>query len=199
MLEEELRLKLKKGDPAVFQYLYSQYYAVLCIYATRYTKEKSAAEEVVHETFVHLWERRENIEITDNIVGYLFKAVQNNALNFLKRLQIKHKYQEEYSKRLKEAEEFYSISQETGQSVLLAKELESKILEAIETLPEQCREIFKLSRFAGLKNKEIAEKKHITLNTVQKQNSIALEKLRILLNDYLPFIGQILCMMGLLK
>ncbi|NJO69681.1 MAG: RNA polymerase sigma-70 factor [Bacteroidetes bacterium] len=158
MLEEDLRHKLKNGDPAVFQFLFSRYYAALCIYATRFTGEKDAAEEVVHETFIKLWERHKSIEITDNIIGYLYRSVQNNSLNYLKRLQIKYRYSEAYSQKLKEAEDYFAVTQETGQSVLLAKELELKIREAIDELPEQCREIFKLSRFTGLKNQEIAEK-----------------------------------------
>lgn len=192
MLEEDIIHNLKKDNPAVFEYLYSQYYAGLCIYATRYTREKSSAEEVVHETFVRLWERRGSIEITDTVAGYLFRSVQNNALNYLKRLQIKNKYNEAYSQRLKAAEDFFTISQETGQSILLAKELESRILEAVEALPEQCKEIFKLSRFAGLKNHEIAKKRKVTINTVQKQISIALEKLRKSLGSYLSQIAPIL-------
>jgi RNA polymerase sigma-70 factor (ECF subfamily) len=186
MHPKELTTHLSKGDPEAFRYLFSEYYAALCIYASRFTKDKSSAEEIVHETFVKLWEHKEHIGITESISGYLYKSVQNNALNYLKKLQINNKYTESYFQKLKEAEEFFTISQETGQSVLLAKELEEKILEAIEELPQQCKEIFKLSRFNGLKNQEIASKKQITLNTVQTQISIALEKLRKSLGQYLP-------------
>ena len=77
------------------------------------------------------------------------------------------------------------ISQEHGLSIYIANELEDKINEAIETLPEQCREIFKMSRFDGLKHKEIAEKKKISINTVQKQISIALNKLKSELSAFL--------------
>lgn len=199
MREKDLRLNLANGDPAAYRFLFKEYYVALCVYALRYTREKTAAEEVVHETIVKIWERKEKIEITDTVVGYLYKAVQNNALNYLKRQQIKHKYSEEFSKRLREAEDFFTISQETGHSVLLAKELESKITEAIESLPDQCREIFKLSRFYGLKNQEIANKKGVTINTVQKQISIALEKLRKSLAPYLPVIFPIVGILRLFR
>jgi RNA polymerase sigma-70 factor, ECF subfamily len=185
MHENDLRLSLKNGNPAAFRFLFEEYYAGLCIYVVKYTRDKASAEEIVHNTFVKLWEKREQIEITETVIGYLFRAVQNNALNYLKHLQVNNKFNQVYTVYLKEALEYFTISQETGQSILLAKELESKIFDAIETLPEQCRDIFKLSRMKGYKNAEIAEIKKVTINTVQKQISIALEKLRLSLKQYI--------------
>lgn len=177
---------LSKGNPEAFRALFDEYFGPLCIFAMRFTRNKSSAEEVVHETFVKLWEQRNYISINESLSGYLYKSVQNNALNFLKKERIKNKHNELYAEKLKQAEEYFTVTQEHGLSIVLAKELESKILEAIDALPDQCKEIFKLSRFAGLKNQQIAEKKQITLNTVQKQISIALEKLRKNLDFYLP-------------
>lgn len=183
---------LSKGDSHSFGLLFSEYYGPLCLYALRFTKDKASAEEIVHETFVKLWEHRENLDITESVSGYLYKSVQNNALNYLKKEQIKNKYSDAYAEKLRNAEEYFTVTQESGLSVVLAKELESKILEAIDSLPDQCKDIFKLSRFAGLKNQEIADKKKVTLNTVQKQISIALEKLRKSLDVYLPKIIHLL-------
>ena len=66
-------------------------------------------------------------------------------------------------------------------------EMERILQQAIESLPERCREIFKLSRMEGLQNKEIAARLGISVNTVEGQMSIALRKLRVALKDYLPF------------
>jgi RNA polymerase sigma-70 factor (ECF subfamily) len=153
----------------------------------------------VHETFVKLWEHKDNFEITESVSGYLYKSVQNNALNQLKKEQVKNKYSEAYAEKLRSAEEYFTVTQESGLSVLLAKELESKILEAIDTLPDQCKDIFKLSRFAGFKNQEIADKKKVTIHTVQKQISIALEKLRKSLDDYLPKLIHLMLLADLVQ
>jgi RNA polymerase sigma-70 factor (ECF subfamily) len=192
MHHKDLTIFLAKGEPEAFRLLFDEYFNPLCLYALRFTRDKSSAEEVVHETFVKLWEHREHIGITESLSGYFYKSVQNNALNYLKKEQIKNKYSEAYAERLKHAEEYFTVTQESGLSIVLAKELESRILEAVDSLPEQCREIFKLSRFAGLKNQEIAEKKQVTINTVQKQISIALEKLRKSLSYYLPKVIHLL-------
>lgn len=67
-------------------------------------------------------------------------------------------------------------------------EMERILQQAIESLPERCREIFRLSRMEGLQNKEIAARLGISVNTVEGQMSIALRKLRVALKDYLPFL-----------
>lgn len=183
--------EMNGNDEKIFRSLFNEYYAPLCLYALRFTKDKSAAREVVQETFVKLWEHHEKIEINKSLSGYLYTSVRNNALNYLKRQQIKNHHNEIYAELVLRAQEYMTITRENGLSVLLAKELETQFMEAVDALPEHCREIFKLSRFEGLKNAEIADIKHITINTVQKQLSISLEKLRGSLSNILPKIIRI--------
>ena len=188
MTESEIIDKICKGDHSAFQWLYQNYYVGLCTYALRFTKNKSTAEEIVQKSIFKLWERRESLQINESIVAYLFSTVKNNCLNHLKHQQIVNRFKESISPAEQESEELIALSQETGLSIYIAHELENKITEAIEKLPQQCREIFKMSRFEGLKHREIAKIKGITLNTVQKQISIALNKLKTELTDYLPIV-----------
>jgi RNA polymerase sigma-70 factor (ECF subfamily) len=179
---------IKLGDQEAFRLIYKEFYIGLCIHANRFLHKKESAEEIVQEVFLRFWERRESIDIQETIGAYLFQSVRNACLNHLKHLQVEQKFQQEVTDMLKEAEDFYTITQENGQSIYLARELEHHINTAIEGLPEQCREIFKMSRFDGFRNQEIADKKGITIHTVQKQISIALEKLRVVLTPYLKII-----------
>ena len=70
-------------------------------------------------------------------------------------------------------------------SSLLSEELEMKIEQAINSLPEKSQVIFRLSRFEGLKYSEIAERLNLSVKTVETQISRALTKLRVQLKDYL--------------
>jgi RNA polymerase sigma-70 factor (ECF subfamily) len=160
----------------------------LYYYALKYIDNKADAEEIVQNTFLKLWENRETITISKSISSYLYKMVYNNCLNCIKHQKVIGKYREDYKQRISNAEKYYSISSENGQSVYIAKELENNIEEAIHNLPSQCRKIFELSRFEGLKNREIASKLKISINTVQKQISIALYKMRNALSDHLPLL-----------
>jgi RNA polymerase sigma-70 factor, ECF subfamily len=79
---------------------------------------------------------------------------------------------------LQDALSYLQISQEDGSSILIAAELEKSLEDALGSLPPKCREIFLLHRQEGKKHSEIAEELGISKNTVQRQISIALEKLR---------------------
>ncbi len=166
------------------QELFMNNYVGLCVYAGRIVKDKSVAEELVQDTFYKLWEKRDTLQIQESLVAYLFRSLQNNCLNYLKHAKVVSKFNQSVIQKNLEAEYFLNISQETGLSVYLAQELEGRIHEAIEQLPEQCREIFIMSRFDGLKHHDIARKKKITVNTVQKQISIALKKIKVALEEY---------------
>jgi RNA polymerase sigma-70 factor, ECF subfamily len=186
--EESLIALLKQGDQNAFRMLYAEFYVGLCIHAKKFLGDKDSAEEIVQDVFLRLWERHSHMNIQESIGAYLFQSVRNACLNHLKHLQIVQRFQQEITEKIKDTEDYYTITQENGQSIYLARELENHIYTAIEELPEQCRHIFKMSRFDGLKNQEIADEKGVTIHTVQKQISIAMEKLRETLGPYLKIL-----------
>jgi RNA polymerase sigma-70 factor (ECF subfamily) len=73
-------------------------------------------------------------------------------------------------------------------SSLIEQELEDKLNEVLNRLPDRCREIFKLSRFENKKNREIAEELDISVKAVEKQISKALATIRTEMKDYLPLM-----------
>jgi RNA polymerase sigma-70 factor (family 1) len=185
MTDNELVTKLNKGELTAFKELYLQYYVPLCVYAKQYTKIKEIAEEIVQDVFLNIWEHKGQLIINVSFKAYLFTAIRNQCLNHLKHLQVVQGYNEYYTQLLKDAQDYYILSQETGDSILIANELEKSLIEAIDSLPDSCRKIFLMSRFEGLKHQDIADNLGVTLHTVHKQISIALDKLRIALKIYL--------------
>ena len=185
MTEEQLVDSINRGELEAFRQLYKEFYPSLCIYAKNFTRNKEIAEEVVQDVFISIWERKGHLNIESSFKSFLFVSVRNGCLNHLKHLQVINKFNVYYTQLLKDAQELFNVSQETGDSLLIANELEKKILAEIELLPEQCRKIFIMSRFDCLKHQEIAEKLGVTINTVHRQTSIALEKLRFAVKNYL--------------
>jgi RNA polymerase sigma-70 factor (ECF subfamily) len=186
--ENQIFKELNLGNKETFQFIFNKYYLGLYYYAKKITGNKENAEEAVQNTFLKLWEKPETLNIEKSLDSYLYKAVYNNCLNLLKQLQVKEKYTDNYRRRIQDAEDLYQITAENGQAILIADELHEKIESSISKLPKQCKEIFNLSRKEGLKNKEIAEKLEISLNTVTKQISIALGRLRKSLKQYLNYL-----------
>lgn len=141
-------------------------------------EDLDAAEEIVQELFVRFWEQRETKEITTSIRAYFFTSVRNACFNQLKHLKIKEKYKKEQEREL-------TFNSSHDQDDLEVNELDQKIHDAINALPEGRRKIFILSRFDGLKYQEIADKLNISIKTVENQMGESLKFLRIRLKDFL--------------
>ena len=168
-------------DEKNLEHLFNLYYKPLCYYAKKYNLDNFESEEVVQQVFLKFWELRENLSIEKSVSAYLYQSVRNQSINYLKQKSVIAKNKEDYLTKIANAELFGAITEEDGSSALIAQELEKEIFQAIDTLPEKCREIFLLSRKHSLSTKEIAKQLNVSTNTVQKQISIALSKLRNLL------------------
>ena len=163
-----------------FGRLYEKYYSMLCIIAFEYTRDKYVAEEMVSETFLLLWEKRETIVITTSVKYYMIKSVKNTCMQYIRRKSLKtQSLNDEFSIKHIPWGEDYPLGR------LFEKELLEMIGVTIQSLPEQCRRIFLLSRDDELSYPQIAKRLHISENTVKTQIKTALSRLRIALKDYL--------------
>ena len=176
---------LTVGDITAFEMLFRTYYQPLCQYAFTFLRDKEDAEEIVQSTFLMVWEKRETLSIRTSVKPYLYAMVRNACLNVIKHQKIKQKH----------AGEEIALADRSHDAVaqtVASNELEHRINMAVEELPEQCRMVFKLSRFEELKYAEIAAQLNISIKTVENQMGKALKIMREQLKDYLPLIMVIL-------
>ena len=179
--EQEIIGAIREGNERIFEETFRKYYQSLCNYANSILKEMDEAEEVVQNLFLSIWEKRNDLEINISLKSYLYRAVHNHCLNRIKHLKVRDEYQQY-------AVNFYDASYESVSQTVMKNELETKIEEAIRKLPEQCRLIFRMSRFEELKYHEIAEQLELSPKTVENQIGKALKILRVELAEYLPLI-----------
>lgn len=177
---------LLTGEKCGFKKIFLNYFQPLCHLSHHYLEDIDEAKEVVQEAFVKLWEIRENLNLESNIRNFLFTLVKNNCLNVLKRKQMLVKHHEKL-KWMEMQYQYESLSR-MGSNYLEFNELKEKIDLAVKNLPEHCRVVFELSRFEELKNREIAEKLHVTQKTIEAHLTKALNILRNELKEYLPVI-----------
>ena len=173
--------RLQKRDEAAFEQVFKTNYKSLHVYAFTMLKDDAVAEEMVQNVFFKLWERTENLTITGSVEAYLYKAVHNESLNYLKHLKVRKEHQLYVSHRMKG-------ENESAARKLRVKELEVRLNQALNDLPEQCRTIFQLSRFEELRYREIADRLNISVKTVENQMGKALRILRTKLVDFLVLI-----------
>jgi RNA polymerase sigma-70 factor (ECF subfamily) len=179
--EKDLIARLWERDQTAFELLFHFYYPGLVIYASQFTADRDEAEEIVQDFFVRFWQKRPQISPLDSLKNYFFSSVKNSSLNFLKHKKIEARY-------LKELSDLSDQHLVYDPDLYLASELQEKIKNSIDRLPEKCREIFMMSRIRGLKNEEIAIELNLSKRTVETQISNALKVLRIELKEYMGLL-----------
>lgn len=167
-----------KLDSNSFDKLFNELYPELCRFSIQFVCIPEIAEEIVQDQFVYIWERRHTIQIRDSYKSYLFKAVKNKSINYLKSRFAKTNFVKE--------ELSYDLSEQTNPLKLIEdKEQTTLVTKALEYLPERCHVIFSMSRFGELSNKQIANELNISEKTVENQITIAIKKLKTLLGEFL--------------
>jgi RNA polymerase sigma-70 factor (ECF subfamily) len=180
---EDIISGLNQDDPRAMERVIEYYYASLCSFAKRYVGTVTLAEEVVSDVMFKVWQNRQTGYRPDTFREYLFMAVRNTAINYLEQQQNQRELAEEWAEKLR-----YELIEETPLDALIVSELQSKLDELMEALPEQCRKAFQLSRTEGLTYNEIADQMQISVNTVKHHIKVALLKLRDGLRDFLIWI-----------
>ena len=183
LMEALIVQNLKEGNEHAYKYVFDAHYDVLCVIAVRYLHDDFMAESVVGDVIFHLWETRENIDIQTSLRQYLIRSVRNRCLDYLKSRQFRH---EQTLSTLTDDSRLLerSASHDHPLGYLLEKELEQTINDVIEGLPADCRRIFKMSRFDGKRNTEIAQELGISVNTVKYHMKQALRLLQQQLGKY---------------
>ena len=181
----EVFQKIINNDQQAYESLFKEYYPFLCSYAYGHTRDKHAAEEIVEDFFVNLWNNRHKVVISKSVRAYFIGSIHNRCINYLQRERSRYIASTDIADLTdneKNTNEKLAIPEVP---TLLVAELEENLLKAIEKLPENCKEIFLLSRYHDYSYHEIAMEKNISVNTVKTQIKIALCKLKEELKDYL--------------
>jgi RNA polymerase sigma-70 factor (ECF subfamily) len=163
----------------LFEQVYRDRFEKLHAYAHSMIREEAAAEEVVQQVFYKLWAIKDRLDWSSAMTPYLYRAVHNESLNLLKYRKVKATHEKETSRHPAEA---------MTEDPLAYKELQVQLVKAMNTLPEQCRTVFQMSRYEELKYREIADRLNISVKTVENHMSKALKILREKLAAYLPVL-----------
>lgn len=176
---KQLQVQIGQNNQKAFEDLYRLFFPRLYNFAMLYVHKKEAAEEIVNDIMVKVWEKRETIVAIENLETYLFTAVRNHSLNYLQKYSHYH----------------VTIEPETGIGEMVSmndpekelewKEISFKLNMAVEQLPEQCRTVFRLIKEEGFKYKQVAEILSISPRTVETQLFRAIKKLDIIVSTYI--------------
>ena len=160
--------KIRQKDIQAFETYYKDHYKEFFLASYKYVKETNLAQEIVNDVFIKIWEDAEKITIESSLKSYLYRAVINRSINSLNKQKRESQNQKELTSL---QQEHYDVKQ------MELNELKVQLYKAIDALPEQCKKVFLMSRFDGLKQQEIADKLGISIKTVKNHITHALKQL----------------------
>jgi RNA polymerase sigma-70 factor (family 1) len=183
--ERKIVTGIKSGDRTVFRELFDIYYTKLFLYAKSYVENEKEAEDIVQDLFFHLWEKRREVVIFSSVSAYLFRAIHNRCIQYLRHKKVVEGYEERHIFKIKEAEILYKSSTDFSFSTFQIKEIQLIFDRVYDDLPEKTREVFRLSREGSQSNKDIAKAMDMSIKSVEYYITKALRKFRFALRDYL--------------
>lgn len=170
------------GDRRAFEAVFRHYYPKVRGFLVGMLKNEADAEDVAQTVFIRLWTKRERITDVACFDGYLYRMSRNAMMNFLK-----NRYAEAYP--LTPVTEQPDAT--TPQEQLIADDLRLLTDLIVSRMPDRRREVFRLSRQAGLTNEEIAQRLGISKKTVENHLNMALGELRRELLIFLLFVNEL--------
>ncbi|ADV42134.1 RNA polymerase sigma-70 factor [Bacteroides helcogenes] len=169
-----------QDDEVAFKKLFFDFFAPLCLFASRYIEEKEACEDVVQNVFFHLWHSRKHLQINASVRNFLLTSVRNACIDYLRKQKLEIRYRA--SLPMEETDD------RDADTLLAMSELKERLEQALSRLPENVRHAFQLSRFEEKTYAAIAEDMGISIKTVEAYISKALKLLRVELKEFLPFL-----------
>lgn len=185
---QNIQEEIKQGSKQAFKTLFHEYYTLLCSISYQYVKDTLASESIAEDTLYALWERRFELLPLDSLRGWLMRTVRNRSIDYLRT-----SHRDRFTALETAAQRCFIADDDLFESYVAA-ELEDHIQAHVDALPEECRRVFRMSRYDGLSYNEIAERLGVSVNTVKYHIKNALVILRKDLKPYLRVLFDIYVM-----
>ena len=160
--DETLTYLVKTGIKDAFRELFERYAPRIYCFALKYFKNEQDAEEVVQDVFLKIWEKREMLDKSKNIRSFVFTVAVNTIYDSVRRKNIENSYKDF-------AKNNFDYQAESTWHEVIVNEMYARVEESVQTLPDQQRKVFILSKQKGLSNQEISQKLNISKRTVENQ------------------------------
>ena len=169
-----------------FDTFYVLWYTRAKHFATFYLKDEEAAEDVVQDVFLKIYELQKRAPQCNFSMAYVMTSVKHGCISFLRGELLITELEGNYSEVERSEMQWMCNQLEMWDlTTSVTEDTISEIYKAIDALPPQCREIFFRSKIEGKKHAEIAQELNISINTIETQMSIAYRKLRKSLERFL--------------
>ena len=160
--------RLRRNDRKAYSDLFDGYFDKLFTFALNMVFREDVANDIVQEVFIAIWESDKKYNSYHGFRAFLYDSVKNRCLNYLKHQVVERRHAEILLQEQDEEDEDYRLMRE---------EMYRALHQAVDELPERCRQVFKL-HLQGKRNEEIAQMLELSVETVKTQKKKAMYFLR---------------------
>ncbi len=179
--DQDLLDAIRHDDEGAFSELFKRYGRKVYKLAYCRVRSREAAEEIVQNLFISLWDKRTTLSI-NNISSYFYAAVKHKALNILESRIVHKKYWDYYKN-------FIPHQENLTERTVEFNDLMEAIEERMEYLPEKSKKVFTLNRLEGHSITEIANTLNLSEKTIRYHLTRSLKELRLHLKDFILSLG----------
>ncbi|MHA4893308.1 RNA polymerase sigma factor [Pedobacter sp. PWIIR3] len=169
--DQELLALLREGQHSAFAEIYNRFYSLLYVHAYRRLNDEDAANDLMQDVFVGLWERRDQLVLKGSLSSYLYAVVRNRIIDLFSHSKVSEKY-------LSSLGAYFEQDKYEADFKVRESQLRTLIEKEIAALPEAERQIFTMSRMEDMSYREIAEKLDMTEEAVKSKMKRTLKVLR---------------------
>jgi RNA polymerase sigma-70 factor (family 1) len=165
---------LRNRDLTAFEQLYDSLAELVLYYTEQITKDKIEAEDITVHSFSKFWEQDlSEFDSIKSVRSFIFKVAKNSAFDYLRKQKVKHSHQRNISYLTEQQQEEYIM-----EGSRYRVELIQKVYQEIDKLPKRTQEVFKMVYVQEMSTKEVGEQLNISVVTVRRLCSDAIQKLR---------------------
>ena len=186
---DQLLAALRRGDEKAFALIYNAYVGKSFNFVYSLVKDKEAARDIVQDTFIKVYLKRDTISKVRSFSSYLFKMLYNAVLDYYDSELVKFRY----VSGMKSVQEDFSDMVNEDMDLM---DLKESIEQTLSRMPKQRQHIFKLSRYSGIPNSEIAKMFGISKRTVENHLSNALREIRKDMSDKVSILIPLICVLA---
>lgn len=141
--EHSAFISLLQGDTNAFDFYYQQHHQPIYANIFKIVQDKTASQDILHDVFLALWEKKDTLRAADSVAGWLFVVSQHKSFAFLKQKVKKSTILLENPGILEQVIESPEIDEAFYQRQLTILE------DAVNHLPKRKKEVFSLCRYEG--------------------------------------------------
>lgn len=173
MFDLQIKLNLKKGDPAAFNEVFRILYPRLQGYCKLFINDPNQIEDIIQESFISLWENKSSLKVDKSLESFVFVIVRNRCLNYLKKQKLEGEKIDFDNPEIAQLQFLYQLDFTDREDSSLEEMLILSLKKAIATLPDKRRLVFVKCKIEGMKQADVANELGISIKMVEKHIATA--------------------------